>query len=354
VPDCATLTPCGFVIPGDIMLPTGGYAYDRRVLGWLGAEGIAATHVAVPGTYPNPTVHDFHATALAIAKTPKDSVLLMDGLAYAVMPPALIRGFERKIVALVHHPLCLEAGLSAERADDLRALEIEALAEAQHVVVTSPMTARTLVADFGVSTDGVTVAEPGTERAPRALGSGATTVHMLAVGSIIPRKGYDVLIDALHTLKDLDWHLTIAGAERDIETAAKVRAAVDLAGLRSHVAFTGAVSEIELSKLYASADLFVMPSLFEGYGMVLAEAMARGLPIVCTTGGAAAETCPDGAALKVAPSDRVALADAIGALVRDGARRQRMADASWAASAMLPTWEQTAAQIAAVLRRVAG
>jgi glycosyltransferase involved in cell wall biosynthesis len=345
---------CAFVIPGDITLPTGGYGYDRRVLAQLSAHGVDATHVAIAGTYPDPSREDFHATALAIAKTPKDAVLLFDGLAYAVIPPALIRGFSRQIVALVHHPLCLEAGLEAEREEDLREMEIAALAEAQHVVVTSPLTARIVAADFGVADDRITVAEPGTDRAARATGSGAGDVHMLAVGSIVPRKGYDVLIAALAGLSDRQWHLTIAGAERDAATADKVRAAVASAGLSADVTFKGALSDVDLAAEYAKADLFVMPSLFEGYGMVLAEAMARGLPIVCTTGGAAAETCPDSAALKVAPGDPVAFRDAIAKVLGDNALRARMSDASWAAATGLPSWDDTARQIAAVLKRIAG
>ena len=93
-----------------------------------------------------------------------------------------------------------------------------------------------------------------------------------------------------------------------------------------------------------------MPSLFEGYGMVLTEAVARGLPIVCTTGGAAAETVPDAAAIKVAPGDAAALADALRSLIGDAARRQRLADASWRASQRLVRWEETARIVADVLK----
>jgi glycosyltransferase involved in cell wall biosynthesis len=342
---------CAFVIPGDIALPTGGYVYDRRVLALFDQHGVDASHVALSGAYPDPAREDFHATALAIAKTPKDAVLLFDGLAYAVIPPALIRGFDRTIVALVHHPLCLEAGLDPERADELRALEIAALAEAQHVIVTSHHTGRSLIEDFAVPAAKVTVAEPGTDRSARAIGSGHAHVQLLAVGSIIPRKGYDVLIEALAALPDRNWHLTIAGAERDAVTAATVRAAVSDAGLQTKVTFKGAVDEAELAALYAAADIFVMPSLFEGYGMVLTEAMARGLPIVCTTGGAAAETCPDGAALKVAPGDAVAFRGALTTLLADPALRAKLSDASWTAAATLPTWDETTRRIAAVLKR---
>ncbi len=96
-----------------------------------------------------------------------------------------------------------------------------------------------------------------------------------------------------------------------------------------------------------------MPSLYEGYGMALAEAMARGLPIVSTTGGAAAETVPEAAAIKVAPGDEDALAAAIHNLLADPALRSRMADASWTAGQKLPRWEDTARIIAGVIRGVA-
>ena len=347
-------TRCAFVIPGDITLPTGGYGYDRRVLANFSDHGIEASHLAIAGSYPDPSREDFHSTALAIAKTPKDAILLFDGLAYAVIPPALIRGFERPIVALVHHPLCLEAGLDTTRAADLREMEIAALAEAQHVVVTSAMTGRTLVSDFGVPAANITIAEPGTDRAARATGSGRQRVHLLAVGSIIPRKGYDVLVAALAGLTSRDWHLTIAGAERDADTAATVRSAVDNAGLSKHVTFKGAVGDTELAALYAAADLFVMPSLFEGYGMVLTEAMARGLPIICTTGGAAAETCPDAAALKVEPGNPNAFRQALTSLLGNNKLRQRMSDASWTAAQTLPTWDDTTRRIAAALKGFAG
>ena len=104
--------------------------------------------------------------------------------------------------------------------------------------------------------------------------------------------------------------------------------------------------------MYASADAFLLPSLYEGYGMVLAEAMARGLPIVCTTGGAAAETAPDAAAIKVPPGDQGALTAAIRRLLDEPDLRRRLADASWAAGQRLPRWEDTARIIAGVIKEL--
>ncbi len=347
------MTQAAFAIPGDIDLPTGGYAYDRRVLALLPALGVDARHVQLPGTYPQPGAADLADTRRLLAATPADAVLLIDGLAYGAMPADLVRSIERKIVALVHHPLCLEAGLGEQRQAELRASEKAALALARHVVVTSAATAQTLAADFAVPDAKITVAEPGTDAAPRAIGTGKP-LQLLGVGSVVPRKAFDLLVRALVPHAGLDWRLTIVGAtDRSAEALGALKTAIAESGLPDRITMTGSADQASLDAHYASADIFVMPSLYEGYGMVLAEAMARGLPIVCTTGGAAADTAPDAAALKVPPGDVGALSAATGRLLHDATLRARMADASWSAGRGLPRWEQTAGIIADVIRRVA-
>lgn len=348
------MTRVQFVIPGDIGLPTGGYSYDRRVLALLPHSGIEARHLELPGTYPEPTGADLDETAQRIAATPRDDILLIDGLAFGAMPADLIGRFGRRIVALVHHPLCLEAGLAPERAAALKRLETEALAMARHVVVTSAFTARTLAADFGVTPDRLTVAEPGTDRAQRARGSGDTTLHILAVGSVVPRKAYDVLIAALVPLKTLPWRLDIAGAlDRSAPTVQQIEQMIAANGFAGRIRLLGPVDDHRLADLYDRADLFVLASHYEGYGMVLTEALARGLPIVTTTGGAAADTVPDGAALKVEPGSPRALAWTLGRAIDDRKIRLGLADAAWQAAQHLPRWEDTAARIAAAIKEVA-
>lgn len=346
------MTTATFAIPGDIDLPTGGYAYDRRVLALLPAAGVDVQHLPLPGSFPAPGEADLALTEHLLAATPPHGVLLVDGLALGAMPVAILRRLGRKVVALCHHPLFLEAGLTEARRRALHRSEHDVLADAAHVIVTSPTTARIVAAEFGVAQDRITVAVPGTDPAPRARGSRGP-VHLLAVGSIVPRKGYDVLMRALVALETRDWRLTIAGARRDAATVEALERQIAQAGLGGKVHIAGAVEVDSLARLYDEADLFVMPSLFEGYGMVLAEAMARGLAIVCTTGGAAAETVPDTAAFKVPPGDDAALATALHRTIDDAALRRRLAEESWQAGRALPGWDRTAATIAAVLRRVA-
>jgi glycosyltransferase involved in cell wall biosynthesis len=341
-----------FAVPGDISAPTGGYAYARKLLSLAPEVDIALHRVPLPGGFPHPSHAELTETAARLRECPR-AVLLIDGLAYGAFTPDLLATLDRPIVALVHHPLALETGLDPARRDALARSERQALAHARAIVATSRETARILVADFAVAPGKITVAEPGTEPAPRATGTG-DPVQLLAVGTVSPRKGFDILVAALAGLADLPWRLTIAGAlDRDPTAGASLVAAIEKAGLRERVSLVGVLAEGELSALYAGSDVLVSPSLYEGYGMALAEALARGLPLVASTGGAAAQTVPDAAGLKVPPGDVHALRDALARMIADAALRRRCADASWAAGQSLPRWRDAAATIAGVLRGAA-
>lgn len=337
-----------FAIPGDLATVSGGYGYDRATLREATAAGAAMTHLALPGGWPHPSPADVEAAARLFAATPADATLLVDGLALGAMPPAMVAGLGRRVVALVHHPLGLEAGLTPERARELIDNERGVLAVVSHVVTTSADTKSRLVSDFGVPAGKVTVAEPGTERAARAVGSGGPGVAMLAVGTVLPRKGYLVLAQALAAIADLDWRLDVAGVlDADPAETAKLRAALADAGLAGRVALLGPRTPAQLDALYARCDLFVTSSFYEGYGMALAEAMARGLPIVMTRAGAAADTVPDAASLKVEAGDAAGLAAALRAAIADAPARARLAEGSWAAGQALPDWRETARRVVA-------
>jgi glycosyltransferase involved in cell wall biosynthesis len=350
----STTRPIVFAIPGDIRLPTGGYAYDRRLLAEWREAGVDASHLALPGSFPNPTDADMAATGHALLTADWNAVLLIDGLAYGTFPEGAAAGLAGRVVALCHHPLGLEAGLSPQRAAELVTRETAALRHAAHIVVTSPATKRLLVADFAVQPEQITVAEPGTDPALRATASpDGAPLKLLGVGSIVPRKGYGVLVTALAGLTHLDWTLDIIGAtDRSPATTQALRQQIDAAGLESRITIRSGLSDAEVSAAYASADIFVMPSLFEGYGMALTEAWARGLPVICTTGGAAAETVPDNVALKVAPGHAGDLGAAIAYLVSNNAARMDRANAAWATAGTLPRWADTARIVADVCKRL--
>ena len=338
-------------VPGDLAAPTGGYAYAREILAHLPAQGVAATHLALPGGFPDPSPDDLARTMALLAAVPAGTGLLVDGLAYGALPPELIRAVGRPVSVLVHHPLGYETGLPPERAAALIAGERAALALASRIVATSRYTARLLAAEFGVPSSRIAIAEPGTAPAARVAPRPGPPVRLLAVGTVTPRKGYDVLVRALATLADLDWSLTIAGSlDRAPPCAAALRDRIAASGLADRITLAGTVTPDALERLYQEADLAVSASLFEGYGMALAEALARGLPLVATTGGAAAETVPPGAGHAVPPGNAPALAASLRPLIADPARRAEAAAASWAAGQRLPDWPETAAAIAAAMK----
>lgn len=342
-----------FAIPGDLDTPTGGYAYDRQVLARLPGLGIRAQLLRLPDGYPEPSAGDLAETAQLFAGIHPATVLLIDGLAFGAMPESVVRSIRQPIIALIHHPLGYEPGLPEERARELVDLERKALTFARRVIVTSPFTKKLLVAELDVSDEAVTIAMPGTEPTERARGTGQP-LQLLSVGSITPRKGYLVLVEALAPLAGLDWRLTIAGPkDRDQAALAELQNAIARHKLEDRITLSGALDGQQIARAYATADVFVLPSLFEGFGMVLTEAMACGLPIVCTTGGAAAETVPDPAALKVPPGAVEPLSAALQQVMHDAGLRQRLADASWQAARRLPRWEETARHVAAVIREVA-
>jgi glycosyltransferase involved in cell wall biosynthesis len=331
-----------FAVPGDLGSPTGGYAYDRALIAAGPGAGLTLDHLALPGGFPFPSDAALAETARLMAAAPADRPLLVDGLALGAMPDAVAAAARAPLAAMLHHPLALEAGLSAAEADALRASETAALARVRAVIVTSAATAATVSAMFDVDPATITVARPGLDRAPRARGSGGVP-RILSVGSLIPRKGHDVLVDALARIADRAWTAEIVGSPAYAPGwAASVRARVRGAGLAGRVRFVGATSAAAVAEAYDRADLFCLPSRYEGYGMVFAEAMARGLPIVAARIAATEELVPEAAGALVPVDDAAALAGALAGLLDDAALRRRAGDAARAHAETLPDWPETA------------
>lgn len=342
--------PIAFAIPGALDQPTGGYGYDRRIIAEWRAAGREVRHLALGGSFPLPHAADVAAAEAALAALPDGTTLLVDGLAFsAVDSPVPRHGGRLDLVALIHHPLSLETGLSAAASAGLRESELAALRTARAVVATSQETARTLVNDFAVDPARLSVAVPGTDRRGRATGTG-NPPHLVSLATVTPRKGHDLLVAALASLAGRAWTCRIVGDNaRDPDWTAGIRKAIDEAGLQSRIILAG-VAQDPGAEL-AAADIFVLPSRYEGYGMAFAEALAAGLPVVACRAGAVPEVVPDGAGLLVPVDDVAALALALARLIDDAALRRIMSDGAFAAGQRLPGWADTARAIAAVLDR---
>lgn len=344
-----------FAVPGGLDLPTGGATYDREVIAALRSAGWRVNALIWPSSFPYASSADRQVAAASLEALTDGSAVIVDGLALGTLPDlARTQSRRLQLVALVHHPLALETGLPAATAARFAADEREALRWVKTVIVTSHATAATLTRDYGVTPDRITVAVPGIElhgapARPRSLGP----MRILSVGQVAPRKAYHILVEALAALTDLEFSVTIAGdIARDPQTAAALAQQIAQAGLGHRIELAGVVTEGELARLYAAADVFAFPSLYEGYGMVLAEAMAWGLPIVATTGGAVPEVVPPEAGLLVPPGDAPAFAAALRMLLSNAATRRSLGDGARAAAARPGGWDATAATVAAALERL--
>jgi glycosyltransferase involved in cell wall biosynthesis len=348
-----------FAVPGDLATPTGGYAYDRRIIAALRALGWQIDVRDLGEGFPRPSPPARAAAGVMLAELPPHVPIVIDGLAFGALPEAAERlARSHALVALVHHPLALETGLDAAEGAALRASERRALACARRVIASSPATARLLGADYAVAPQRICVVEPGTDRPAsplprsRPVAAGDAPVALLAVGAIVPRKGYDVLVAALARLAHLPWRLAIAGdGGRSPQTLCRLEAEIARHGLAGRVVLRGAVGADELARLYATSDLFVLPSRFEGYGMAYAEAIAHGVPVVGTTAGAIPETVPATAGVLVPPDDVGALAAALARLIADAGERARLA--AGARTARFPSWEEQGRRFARALEGVA-
>jgi glycosyltransferase involved in cell wall biosynthesis len=341
-----------FAVPGDLMTLTGGYIYDRRLLTELRALGLEVAHVALGVSFPDATPADMAAAGARLAALPAGAPVIIDGLAMGAMDRAVLTGMAAPIVALVHHPLAHESGLSSERREHLYRTERENLALAAHVLVPSPHTAELLVSDYGVPDTRITIARPGTDR-PLGRLNKAHPPLILSVGIQVPRKGHDVLLRALAQVADRPWQAVIAGSVLDADHGALLTRLMEDLGLSGRVRLAGRVPGEELARLYGEATLFALATRYEGYGIVFDEAMAHGLPIVSCATGAVPDTVAPGAGLLVPPDDPAAFAGALARVLDDDAHRNAMAAASAAAGAALPGWDATARLVAGVLDRLA-
>jgi glycosyltransferase involved in cell wall biosynthesis len=342
-------------VPGDPTQRTGGYIYDAQLAAGLRARGWRVRPLRLPDGYPFPVDRERRAAAAALATLEDGALVLVDGLAFGAMAEIAATERERlRLVGLCHHPLGLETGLDPAMAAALLASERAALQAARAVLVTSAATRRTLRAQpFALVDRPIGVAPPGVAPRPLARGSGAATVAILAVASVIPRKGFRALIEALAPLADLPWQLTIAGSlARHPSEPAALRAALAAAGLTGRAELAGELDEPGLAAAYARADLFVSAAAYEGFGMALADALACGLPVVAVAGGAVADWLDPAAALLVPPDDPAALRASLARAIGDGALRAALRHGAIAVRARLPTWADTAAAAEQLLAAV--
>lgn len=344
-----------FILPGDPDTLTGGYIYDKRIIAGLPLLGWSVELHCVDASFPSPSTQALKQAEMILSALPDQALVVIDGLALGGMPELIHRHAHRlTLIALIHHPLAAETGLSTAAQEQLFRAESEALAAVARVIVPSPGTASAL-AEYGVDKAAIGIVTPGTDPAPLAKGSPeGNGLSLLCVATVTPRKGHPVLIEALAGLRDRNWRLTCVGnLTLSPETVTSLQRSIEIFRLQQRVHFVGEVARKSLASFYDQADLFVLASYLEGYGMALAEALACGLPIVSTTAGAIPETVPEEAALLVPPGDPTALRKTLAEFMDQPKTRQRLARAARAARNTLPDWPTACTRFARELTKAA-
>jgi glycosyltransferase involved in cell wall biosynthesis len=341
------------VVPEGIDDPTrasGGNTYDRQVCRELRSSGWSVHEHSASGAWPLRDPASLAALASVVQGIPDDAVVLLDGLIASTAPDVLLPQAGRlRLVVLVHMPL-------GHRPvdDEAQARERAVLSACVAVVTTSAWTRRRLLELYSLAADRVHVAEPGVEAAGLATGTD-TGGALLCVAAVRFDKGHDVLLDALAMVADQSWHCVCVGSlDREPSFVEELFARARERGLDSRVEFTGPLVGGELDRRYAAADVIVLASRAETYGMVVTEGLARGLPVVASDVGGVAEALgcsADGSrpGVLIPPEDPVALAGALRSWLGDAALRGRLRRAARERRDSLPGWSRTAAILADVL-----
>lgn len=354
------MTAVHVVVPAGIddpARPSGGNTYDRRICRGLAATGWSVHERPVPGSWPWPDAAARATLADVITRVPDGAIVLIDGLIASTVPEVLVPAAGRlRLVVLVHAPL--GHGWLRDQAADSRTQEGSVLSAAAAVVTTSTWTRRWLLDRYALRPSQVHVAEPGVDAAHLAPGTAAGG-ELLCVAAVTKGKGHDVLLAALAMVRDLPWRCVCVGTlTRDPGFVDRlVRQARD-SGIGDRVLFVGPRTGADLDVAYATADALVLATRAETYGMVVTEALARGLPVVATTVGGLPEALGRGAdgsqpGLLVPPGDPEAFAVALRCWLGDTLVRQRIRHVAQERRVTLPGWSATSSRISRVLAEVA-
>jgi glycosyltransferase involved in cell wall biosynthesis len=338
-----------FIVPGRLDQLTGGYLFERHIVEGLRTRGRSVLVIELSAHHPI-------AASTMIGALPDGTKTVVDGLALANLRKVVAAQARRlRLIAFVHGPLAQETGLAAAASQRAALREAETLSRVRGVICPSERTA-VAVADYGLSRERIAVVPPGTERPTRRLGARRGPVQsLLCVANLVPRKGHTLLVEALARIRDLDWRLTCIGSlARDLSTARSVRHMILANRLVRRIRLAGEWPQQKVAQAYREADAFVLPSFHEGYGMVYAEAMVHGLPVIATTAGAIPDTVPPQAGLLVPPGNPPALARALRRVIAEPALAARLAAGSRASGALLPDWPQATQAWETAFDRLAG
>ncbi|WP_447555619.1 glycosyltransferase [Vreelandella sp. EE22] len=342
------------IVAGSLDQCTGGYLYDAQMVHALREQGFEVIVVELAGHFPQACDQAAGEFAKALDALEDGEHVIIDGLVMGSLPDMVAsHGARLDITALLHHPLGDEQGLAADEQERLHVSELQGLQSVARIIVTSRFTERrlnTLADDYALPISApITAVEPGVEPAPISPGHvEGEPVRLLCVATLTPRKGQDVLVEALSHVRAPHWQCDLFGGKRDPAFTAKIEALIERHRL-TRITLHGECDTDTLEAAYQHAHALVLPSWYEGYGMVVTEALAHGLPVITTTGGALADTLPDKAGLSVEPGDAKALAEALERFCSEAELRERLRLGAVEARDVLNDWQAAGAAFISAL-----
>ena len=340
------------VVPAGIDDParvSGGNRYDRTVCDGLREAGWTVTEIASAGSWPRPDTAALDALACSLEALPDGALLLVDGLIASATAAVLApRSARLRLVVLVH---MIFGGDAVPDRD-----ESAVLTAARAVVTTSDWTRRQLLERYSLPAARVHVATPGTLRTPQSA-LAPDGGRLLCVGALAPHKGQDLLVEALIETAQLPWRCSLVGpTARDPGFVAALRRRATAAGIAERLRIRGARAGPELRAEYRDADVLVVPSRTESFGMVVTEALAAGLPVIAADVGGIPEalgrTASGVPGLLVPAENSSALAAALARWLTDPRLRSLLRQNALLRREALPDWRATSDVLARVLGTV--
>lgn len=335
----------------DARAPSGGNRYDAFVRDGLRKSGWTCEEHVVAGAWPQPDARALLRLRRTLAAFAAGTLVVVDGVMAPAGASALADAAGRlRIIVLLHMPF-------GAAFPELAASEQHALAASAAVITTSAWTRAWVCAHHGLPPDRVRVATPGVDHAPLTDATAAGT-RLLCVANVSWLKGHDVLTAALAALRDHAWDCTCVGAPpADARLADSLRSAAHAAGIEGRLHWTGTLAGAALDAAWANADVLLLASRRESFGMVVSEALAHGLPVIATRAGGIQEAlgrAPDGElpGVLVAPGSEPEFAAALRGWLEDPDLRARLRAAAHLRRPALHGWASTTAHIADVLREV--
>jgi glycosyltransferase involved in cell wall biosynthesis len=327
-----------FLTMGNIYSLTGGYLYNMRMIEGLEQKGYS---VNIFGTdWPWNIKSDlekislFHFEKLAVG-----SCIIIDSLVLARLR-SVVEKFSTRLtfIGLIHLPVSYQ--YTYGEFGRISHEELIALRQMKQLIVTGRFT-YDLLWKAGLNAARIRVVEPGTDQFPRKTHYKSVPSELLCIANYSAIKAHDILIRSLSRLASRDWTLHLYGdIGHDKEYSSGIYSLIEQLHLEKRVIMHGIAGRDEITAIFLLADLFVMPSLFESYGMALTESLAHGVPVLTTRTGNIPHTVPPGMGILVEPGNEEELTHAIRSLMDEPSKYASLCSTASQYHYLARSWDQ--------------